>query len=327
MLSTEAVSERDGFEWWSHMVAEAVMPVSIRSDHTDRFRGTVTALDLTATQVSAFAFSPMSAHRSAIQVRKADPEDYFLFMTHGSPITLEQCRNSAVLRAGDMALFDSSHPLAVDFHDHGRLARVTLMRLPRRSLPLPSDKTDRLLGTRMPPHVGVGGLLSAYLSDLRANAERCGSEELRRMGRVGVDLATTFLAGRLTSPPPLSAESRRNVLLARIDAFIEHHLGEPDLSPALIAARHHISVRSLHKLFQQEPDTVTAMIRRRRLERCRDDLADRRLRSRPIAALAARWGFLVPAEFSRAFRKAYGMTPREFRREVARQPASALGDR
>jgi AraC-like DNA-binding protein len=63
-------------------------------------------------------------------------------------------------------------------------------------------------------------------------------------------------------------------MMARIRAFIERHLADPDLSPATIAAAHHISTRTLHKLYKAERHPVAASIRRRRLERCRLDLLD-----------------------------------------------------
>ncbi|WP_253770955.1 helix-turn-helix domain-containing protein [Goodfellowiella coeruleoviolacea] len=54
--------------------------------------------------------------------------------------------------------------------------------------------------------------------------------------------------------------------------------------------------------------------RRRRLDRCQRDLADPSLHHLSIAAIAARWGFARPADFSRAFRRATGMSPGEYRR-------------
>ncbi|TDC36686.1 helix-turn-helix domain-containing protein, partial [Actinomadura sp. KC345] len=38
---------------------------------------------------------------------------------------------------------------------------------------------------------------------------------------------------------------------------------------------------------------------------------------RPISAIAARWGFTSPAHFSQTFRTAYGLSPRQFRRQYA----------
>ncbi|MEV4015968.1 helix-turn-helix domain-containing protein [Nonomuraea angiospora] len=131
-----------------------------------------------------------------------------------------------------------------------------------------------------------------------------------------LDLAATFLVGRLGVDDRLPAESRHRTPATRIDACIGHHLGEPDLGPPSIAARHHISVRTPHVLFERQPETVSATIRRRRLERCRADLADPRLRDRPIGEIGLSWGFRTAAEFSRAFRAAYGRSPTGHRRQV-----------
>ncbi|MEV7009171.1 helix-turn-helix domain-containing protein [Streptosporangium sp. NPDC051022] len=100
----------------------------------------------------------------------------------------------------------------------------------------------------------------------------------------------------------------------RIRSFIEQHLGDPRLSPSLIAEAHHISLRSLQRIFQRDDQTVADWIRHRRLERCRRDLAAPLLSARPVHAIAAMWGFPCPQHFSRAFRAAYGMSPQEYRR-------------
>jgi AraC-like DNA-binding protein len=72
-------------------------------------------------------------------------------------------------------------------------------------------------------------------------------------------------------------------------------------------------VRYLHRLFEAQDTTVAAWIRRRRLERCRRDLADPAFRGVPVSAVAARWGLPDPAHFSRLFRRTYGLPPAEYR--------------
>jgi AraC-like DNA-binding protein len=37
------------------------------------------------------------------------------------------------------------------------------------------------------------------------------------------------------------------------------------------------------------------------------------MRSRPVAAIAIRWGFASPAHFSRVFRRTYGIAPGRYR--------------
>ncbi|MFD0425457.1 AraC-like ligand-binding domain-containing protein [Streptomyces parvus] len=315
-VSTTSVSARDGFEWWSQMVGDAVMPVAITSTYANRFRGTATAIRLADTEVSDFAFSPMTARRAAAHIRRADPEQYFLFLVHGGPIGIEQRRNNTLLTAGDMALFDTSHPLSCEFQDDGRLSHVSLLRLPRATLPLPQNRVDRLLGTALPVGTGSGSLLVSYLAGLRAEAGRCDPEELRRLGAVALALSATFLAARTDSPLPAAHDTRRQVLRVRIRAFIEANLADPGLGPAAVATHHHISVRLLHLLFRDEPETVGATIRRLRLERSRADLANPDLGHRRIGEIAERWGFRHQADYTRAFRRAYGIPPSDFRRQA-----------
>ncbi|HEX3753207.1 MAG TPA: helix-turn-helix domain-containing protein [Streptosporangiaceae bacterium] len=54
---------------------------------------------------------------------------------------------------------------------------------------------------------------------------------------------------------------------------------------------------------------MSGWIRRRRLERCLRDLRDERARSVPAAAIGARWGYPDPANFTRAFRREFGVPP------------------
>ena len=104
-------------------------------------------------------------------------------------------------------------------------------------------------------------------------------------------------------------------------AFIEGGLADPGLTPAAVARAHHVSLRSLYKLFDRERTSVAGLIRERRLERCRHDLLDPALAARPVSAIAARWGLVDPAHFSRLFRATYGIPPLEYRRTMGRTPS------
>ncbi|WP_328841937.1 helix-turn-helix domain-containing protein [Streptomyces europaeiscabiei] len=114
----------------------------------------------------------------------------------------------------------------------------------------------------------------------------------------------------------LPSETQQTVLRTRIDAFIQQHLADPDLTPAAIAAAHQISVRYLHRLYQGQETTIADGIRRSRLEHIHRDLADPRLSARSISAIAACWGFPEPTHFSRAFKTLYGITPRDHRHQT-----------
>ena len=75
-------------------------------------------------------------------------------------------------------------------------------------------------------------------------------------------------------------------------------------------------MRTLHQIFEGSGETVAGEIRRRRIEKCRLDLADPGQRQTPVAAIGARWGLSDPAHFSRLFRSAVGQPPAGYRRSA-----------
>ena len=84
-----------------------------------------------------------------------------------------------------------------------------------------------------------------------------------------------------------------------------------------IAAEVGVSLRKLHYAFSQTDKTVMGHIRSRRLASARQDLANGVLLDRlSITEIAYRWAFADPAQFSRAFRQAYGESPGSFRKSA-----------
>jgi AraC-like DNA-binding protein len=103
-------------------------------------------------------------------------------------------------------------------------------------------------------------------------------------------------------------------LLTDVKESIERQLGLFGVSPATLAAEHHISVRQMHRLFEPTGESVMQYIKRRRLEGFAHDLVDPDLRHRKISELAAAWGMPDAAMLSKHFRSAYGVPPREYRK-------------
>jgi AraC-like DNA-binding protein len=58
---------------------------------------------------------------------------------------------------------------------------------------------------------------------------------------------------------------------------------------------------------------VNERIRRERLEHARRELGQPALRAVPVHRKAARWGFNDHATFTRAFRAAYDIPPKDYR--------------
>lgn len=94
----------------------------------------------------------------------------------------------------------------------------------------------------------------------------------------------------------------------------DRRLTDPDLTPESLAGRLHVSVRTLQRAFGTTGETVSAYIRRRRLDEARRALTGPRPPA--VSAIAARWQFADSSHFIRAFRGRYGQTPARYAREV-----------
>jgi AraC-like DNA-binding protein len=99
----------------------------------------------------------------------------------------------------------------------------------------------------------------------------------------------------------------------RIRGFIDAHISDPMLGPFEVASAIGISVRHVHRIFSVTGSTLGDYIRSRRLEQCRQDLANPHFDEKTITEIAFSRGFCDAAHFSHAFRKQFGISPRCFR--------------
>jgi AraC-like DNA-binding protein len=221
---------------------------------------------------------------------------------------IEQDGRQADLRAGDFTFVDLSRPA---HWTNTWSSRIVAIAFPRKLLPLRADDLAGLTAVGLPGEDGTGALFFSTARQVARQLEHLDPAAGARVATATLDLLTVALAGRLDRVPP---DGSQRALLLRVRAFIEARLADPRLAPATVARAHHVSLRSLYKLFEGEPASVAGLIRERRLERCRRDLLDPSLAGLPVSAIAARWGLTNAAPFSRAFRAAYGVSPVGYRR-------------
>jgi AraC-like DNA-binding protein len=324
-------------DYW-HEILRQTAPIALHGRLDEgadlAFDARIRAGELGPVKVTEVTVPSGECVRTPQLIRHADPEVYSVDIVSRGRVMVEHNGHRADLAAGDFTLIDSSRP-ARFVHTALRYVAITF---PRALLPLRTDEANRLAGRRFGGGRGSGGLVSSFARQLPGHLDDCRPAAGARLGTAVIDLVSAALATDLGGAAGLSGESsgdlpgdpsgdlagelpgawRRRALLAHIYAFIEQRLADPELSPAAIAAAHHISVRYLHKLFEGERTTVADRIRRRRLERCRRDLRDPALRARSVGAIAARWGFTNPAHFNRLFRSAYDMPPGEYRGRALR---------
>ncbi|MFD9001417.1 helix-turn-helix domain-containing protein [Streptomyces sp. NPDC059582] len=299
-------------------------PMRVTCTDPEGLRATARALDLGPVNVVELTASPSVVRRTTRSIRRCDPELYSVIFPRQGVLEVRQAGRGAVLSGRDFALCDSSLPFSVRMAGPGT-ATLICARAPRALLPLPARRAERLLATRLPGGDGIGALLTQFLSDVTTDTAPHPAADLARLSAVALDLLAATLAHHLDAGPQAGDDSGRRSLLLRIDTYIRDHLPEPHLSPRAVAAAHHISVSYLHRLFRARDTTVTALIRRQRLERAHRDLTDRRLWDVPVHRIATRWGFKDHSAFTRAFRAAYGIPPSDVRELALGRPAAPVG--
>ncbi|MEH1099023.1 helix-turn-helix domain-containing protein [Micromonospora sp. CPCC 205561] len=324
-VDTERVPASERFDMWLDLVARTASPLRIRSEHAHDFAARAEIVELDPVRVVNYRYPSLEAVGSSRLVRESAPEIYTLALTVTGDGAASQAGQSSVLGPREFIFYDGSRPHGVRHlgdHEGRDPARSVVAVIPHAALPLSRDRLAPLLGGRMSGTEGIGALLAQFLLQIAHHPEQYHAADAARLGTVGLDLVSTLLGRHLVAEEAVPAEVRRRALLTQVRAYIQRHLGDATLSPQVVADAHHVSLRTLHRLFEAEESTVASYVRELRLARCRHDLADPGLRGQPVQAIGARWGFPDKAHFSRVFRKAHGVGPQTWRAghaaEVAR---------
>ncbi|MFJ9706521.1 helix-turn-helix domain-containing protein [Streptomyces sp. NPDC101234] len=318
--STRDLAPGDRVVSWQRALSRTFVDVEVTVEPVRPWTGELTAERLGALQIATEEFGPGTILRGARSVT-ADPRTHILVrrQLEGTALLLQDGR-TAELHPGSLAFHDARRPYRILLPERQR-ARILMV--PRALLRLEERQLHALTATVVDDAgAGAAGLLLPLLDGLVDEVVRATAYGREQLARTVVEILATVALEQSARPP-------EPALWERITASLQAQarLGDPGLTPQDIADRHAISLRYLHRLFQRHGTTVGAWVRTRRLAAAHEELARPGAAHRPIAAVAARWGFTSPAHFSRAFRETYGMSPTQWRTAAAELgPTARSGD-
>lgn len=312
VFNSEDLPVDDRFDVWHGLMSSTHAPMDLTSDFAADFRASLRLLDLGGITLWPASFPQLTFHRTVRRIRQSDPETVNLsLVVRGNAVTDWPDRPQRALRERDFHMNVSSAPMTVT--GNGPWIEMIGVEVPRSSLALPWDRVREVLGRDLQGRTGIGALVAQFLTQVTSHTDDYRQADAPRLGRVLADLVSAQFAQVLDAEDGLPPETRTRALTLELMAFIRSHLSDTDLTPSSVAAARHISRSHLHRLFQAQGTTVAAYIREQRLEGARRELADSTRESVPVHAIAARWGFKDHATFTRSFRAAFGVTPRDFR--------------
>jgi AraC-like DNA-binding protein len=204
-----------------------------------------------------------------------------------------------------------SEPGRIEFRE---LDDIAVM-VPRSALaPLVPDLEEA--ATRLVPHTNDAlRLLRLYLKAWRGGFD-ISDPALCRLAATHVhDLVAMALGATRDAGFVAKGRGVRVARLKAVKADIAANLTSHDLSVAAVARRQRVTPRYIHMLFDGEGTTFSQFVLAERLARVHRLLSDPRHGDKSIGAIAYASGFGDLSHFNHAFRRRYGATPSEIRRE------------
>jgi AraC-like DNA-binding protein len=285
-----ATGATDRVEDWRDLIREHFVALDIATDRDPAFEGAVR--------------STLLGHLSVASVDSTRQE---CVRTPG--LVLQQDDREALLGPGGYALYETDRPFAWHFRGPWRLLVFTW---PRDLVGLGRD-ASRAATARTLGGDGLGAMVGRLLTDVVAAPPPLtavgGARLADELGELVGTVAGEVLRRDEVLSPTGAAELRH-----RVEAHVAEHLEDPGLGPESIARAHFVSTRQLHRAFAEGAETVSGLVRRRRLEHARRELLDPRLADLTVTEIALRCGFGDLAAFSRAFRTGFHEAPSTYRR-------------
>lgn len=289
-------------------IASAFIPVAIEfpAPAGPVLRGAISDVgDLRLLSVQSNA---TKAERTASLARDDTEPSLFLgLQTAGSSLVVQRGRE-AVLRPGELVLYESEQPYTLVDPNGIRQFQV---RIPRAGLALPRGVVEQVLAVTLTPGHPVADLAAAYFRRMASRPELF-EDPTTAVSRPSTELVRALITTHLDLSE-LDGGATHATLRLRVLEYARAHLSDPDLDAEQLATEHHISVRQLYKVLAEGDIALGSWIRSQRLAGARDDLASAQHGALTIAAIARRWGFRDASAFGRLFRETYQTSPRDYR--------------
>jgi AraC-like DNA-binding protein len=294
--------------YWNELACQTFNNLSVDADDPGGFRGDMVRAPLGE-------LSLMSASSTAATVTRINdhsriargPRCFDLHFQLSGRSLNRQAGREALLEAGDFTLCDATQPYSVLFREANHMLCI---KAPMAPLAERLGDLDRLVCVPVSGQSGPGAVLSSFLRSLWSQIEGASGDNDWTEAASSVALDLIALAYR-PSRDGRGSSSGQYQWMQRARSVIEERLCDPDLGVAGIAEALGVSPRYLQMLFAQAGATPSAYIMDRRLR-----LAAERLRREDagcVTEVAMAVGFNDLTHFGRAFRRRFGVTPRDYR--------------
>ena len=300
--STDGMPTADRLPFWNDVALSTIGPVVVEPLERTGFSASMSRIRLRDLELA----SPISQPAVVRQMAGAsDPGFLNLQVQHSGRSWNMTGNRTAVLDPGDFVLYDPSQPLRLRFVEP---TQTIVLRLPITRVDQRLPSLRNMVGVGMRGESGAGAMLSAFVRNAWMQLSREDDPDWADSlcDVIWPMLHLVYGGGRVADG------SRRDERRRAVFAFIDANLTEPEISTRAIAEEAGVSVRYVQMIFADMGTTPSTYIRDRRL----DVAAERLRRQGPAASItnvAFDLGFNDLSSFCRAFRRRFGVAPRDCR--------------
>lgn len=294
---------------WSSLLSRSFIHFSVESARPSQFRGSLGIRSIGGIDFIKMATGSHAAYREAASIGADERPDFLLCLQVAGVGEFLQDGRTARLNPGDLTVFDTTRPTTVISSTR---YRNLCMRFPQRMLDVPVAQMRDLTATRFDGREGLAPTAAGLLDTLNRLGDTLPGRSRHLAAHTALDLVSTLFESTLGLADGRARRAEGALLECMLD-FVEQNLGDPDLSPQVLARVHFVSLRQVHSVFSAAGLTVSAHILDRRLEHARRDLVDPVLARLPVVTIAERWGFRSASHFGRAFKEHFACTPAGYR--------------
>lgn len=303
--TTGEIAPHEQTDFWHEHVASYHCRLEHRFPRADAFEGGTESQRSERYHLIDFWSEAIEYTRTAHQVRSDPDQDYRLLMPLEGRMLVRQAGQQTSLERGAAGIIGLGEPFQL-LHDGP--ARALILALPAREVDDPLNRTSPL-SAGFDLTTGLGRVIGDMVTGLH-------QERAELTGR-HFDAVCDRVAGLVCMLAEGDDRPEVPGHLAEVERMVRRHVrqvaSDPELTGAAVAHALGWSLRQVQLALQQAGTTPRDLIREERLRLGHERLRSPSLRHLSVTEIAGASGFSSPSSFSTAYRRRYGMTPRESR--------------
>lgn len=260
-------------------------------------------------QLSKVVSDPSNVSRTKPHINQATSEIVLLHFQLVGSSKNSQDDNQVLLESGDFTLCKNSSPYSLEIDNYHEML---VARIPAEKLKHYINPEQIPAGFKFKRSDPFSKIVGDHLMQIwKARDLGLSTQQVSSLGEIALSLLGTLVNSNATRE---SLSKRQQDHLSVIKHYIVANLHRSDLSIEEIAHNAGVTQRYISQLFKLEDTSCSQFILSQRLQLTARRLGSSSCQHQKIIDLAFRSGFKTIEHFNRSFKKRYGVTPVQYRK-------------